>query len=134
MEKYRGPEKKKSSHVSPSRSPIGFCFFVVFFRLVLIAGSSPQKSLSARREQVPFSMAIGNGELMHDPSGIFLPGTELLQSPFRTEFSMGSRSRRYRRSLRRHRRFLRSCCQFLRSCRRSQRRSLRESLNIIKHC
>ena len=28
-------------------------------------------------------------------SGIFLPGTELLQSPFRTEFSMGSRSRRY---------------------------------------
>ena len=25
------------------------------------------------------------------PSGIFLPGTELLQSPFRTEFSMGSR-------------------------------------------
>ena len=22
------------------------------------------------------------------PSGIFLPGTELLQSPFRTEFSM----------------------------------------------
>ena len=42
------------------------------------------------------------------PSGIFLPGTELLQSPFRTEFSMGSRSRRYRRSLRHHRRFLRS--------------------------
>ena len=27
------------------------------------------------------------------PSGIFLPGTELLQSPFRTEFSKGSRSR-----------------------------------------
>ena len=43
------------------------------------------------------------------PSGIFLPGTELLQSPFRTEFSKGSRSRRYRRSLRRHRRSLRRC-------------------------
>ena len=40
-----------------------------------------------------------------DPSGICLPRTELLQSPFRTEFIMGSRSRRYRRSLRRHRRF-----------------------------
>ena len=50
------------------------------------------------------------------PSGIFLPGTELLQSPFRTEFSMESRSRRYRRSLRCHRRF-----------RRSYRRSLRRS-------
>ena len=35
------------------------------------------------------------------PSGIFLPGTELLQSPFGTEISMGSHSRRYRRSLRR---------------------------------
>ena len=41
-------------------------FFFFFFRVVLIAGSSPQKSLSARREQVPFSMAIGNGELMHE--------------------------------------------------------------------
>ena len=51
------------------------------------------------------------------PSGIFLPGTELLQSPFRMEFSMGSRSRRYRRSLRSHRRFLRSYRKFLRSCR-----------------
>ena len=40
--------------------------FFFYFRLVLIAGSSPQKSLSARREQVPFSMAIGNGELMHE--------------------------------------------------------------------
>ena len=29
-------------------------------------GTSPQKSISARREQVPFSMAIGNGELMHE--------------------------------------------------------------------
>ena len=36
------------------------------FSLALIAGTSPQKSISARREQVPFSMAIGNGELMHD--------------------------------------------------------------------
>ena len=53
------------------------------------------------------------------PSGIFIPGTELLQSPFRTEFIMGSRSRRYRRFLRRHRQFVRSCRRFLRSCRRS---------------
>ena len=55
--------------------------------------------------------------LLHSPSGIFLPGTELLQSPFRTEFSMGSRSWRYRRSMRRHRRFLRSYRRSLRSCR-----------------
>ena len=41
---------------------IGVCLF----SLVLIAGSSPQKSISARREQIPFSMAIGNGELMHE--------------------------------------------------------------------
>ena len=34
------------------------------FSLALIAGTSPQKSISARREQVPFNMAIGNGELM----------------------------------------------------------------------
>ena len=54
-----------------------------------------------------------------DPSGIFLPGTELLQSPFRTEFSMGSRSQRYRRSLQCHRWFLRSYRLFLRSYRRS---------------
>ena len=56
------------------------------------------------------------------PSGIFLPGTDLLQSPFRTEFSIGSRSWRYRRSLRRHRRSLRRHRRFLRSYRRSLRR------------
>ena len=39
---------------------------VCLFSLVLIAGTSLQKSISARREQVPFSMAIGNGELMHE--------------------------------------------------------------------
>ena len=76
-------------------------------------------------------------------SGIFLPGTELLQSPFRTKFSMGSRSRRYRRSLRLNRWFLRSYHhRSLRRCRdpwgdrRSpirRRRSLRNSVNIIKH-
>ena len=32
----------------------------------MIAGTSQLKSISARREQVPFSMAIGNGELMHE--------------------------------------------------------------------
>ena len=51
------------------------------------------------------------------PSGIFLPGTELLQSPFGTEFSMGSRSRPYRWSLRCHRRFLQSYSRFLQSYR-----------------
>ena len=39
-----------------------------------------------------------------------LPGTELLQSLFRTQFSMGSLSQRYRRSPRRHRLFLWSYC------------------------
>ena len=80
--------------------------------------------------------------VLSHPCGIFLPLTELLQSPFRTEFSMGSRSRRYRRSLRRHRRFLRSYCRSLRRCRdpwgdrrapMRRRRSLRDSLNIVKH-
>ena len=32
----------------------------------LIAGTSPLKSIGARREQVPFSMAIENGELMYE--------------------------------------------------------------------
>ena len=79
------------------------------------------------------------------PSGIFLPGTELLQSPFGAEFSMGSRSRRYRRSLRRHRRFLWSYRQFLRSYRDlwgNRRATLivarlakhhKTLLNILKH-
>ena len=51
------------------------------------------------------------------PLRICLPGTELLQSPFRAEFSMGSLSRRYRRSLRRNRRFLRSYRRSLLCCR-----------------
>ena len=38
-----------------------------------------------------------------------LPGTELLQSPCRTEFSMGSLLQRYRRFLRSYRRSLRRC-------------------------
>ena len=39
---------------------------VCLFSLALIAGTSPQKSISARREQVLFGMAIGNAELMHE--------------------------------------------------------------------
>ena len=39
-----------------------------------------------------------------------LAGTELLQSPFRMEFSMGSLLRWYRQSIRRHRQSLRCCC------------------------
>ena len=35
---------------------------LVYFK----AGTSPQKSIGARREQVPFSKAIENGELMHE--------------------------------------------------------------------
>ena len=80
------------------------------------------------------------------PLRICLPGIELLQSPFRPEFSMGSLSRRYRRFLRRHRRFLRSYRRSL-LCRRApwgdrrparspmgRCRSFRDSLNIIKRC
>ena len=46
-------------------SPL-YQIFVCLFSLALIAGTSPQKSVSARKEQVPFSMAIGNGELMYE--------------------------------------------------------------------
>ena len=45
--------------------------FVCLFCLALIAGTSPRKSISARREQVPFSMAIGNMELMHVIARVF---------------------------------------------------------------
>ena len=63
-------------------------------------------------------------------SGICLPGTELRQSPFRMEFSMGSRSWQYRRSLWHHRWFLRHHRRSLRLSR--DRRSLRDLLNIVK--
>ena len=46
-----------------------------------------------------------------------LIGTELLQSPFRTEFSIWSPSRRYWLSLQRHLRFRRSYRRSLRHCR-----------------
>ena len=46
--------------------------------------------------------------------GISLPGTELLLTPVRTELSILSLSRSYRRFLRHHRRFLRSYCRSLR--------------------
>ena len=68
------------------------------------------------------------------PFGIWLQGTELLQSPFRMEFRMGSFSR-HCRSLRCYRRSLRHCrdpwgdhwpCS--RRC-----RLLHNSLNIVKH-
>ena len=38
----------------------------LLFSSVLMTGTSPQKSIGARREQVPFSMTIENGELMHE--------------------------------------------------------------------
>ena len=70
--------------------------------------------------------------LTSNPFGISLPGTELLLTPVRTELSIFSLSRTYRR-------FLRSYCRSLRrstAARSSMRRcrSLRDSLNIIKHC
>ena len=89
------------------------------------------------------------------PFGNCLLGIELLQSPFRMEFSMGSLLRRYQRSLRRHPlfrrhhpRFLWSYSWSLRHCHdpwgdrqprshshSNQRcRLLCDSLNIIKHC
>ena len=40
--------------------------FLCLWFSCLIAGTSPRKSIGARREQVPFSMAIENGELMHE--------------------------------------------------------------------
>ena len=44
------------------QSSIEFVCLVYF----LIAGTSPQKSIGARREQVPFNMTIENEELMHE--------------------------------------------------------------------
>ena len=66
-------------------------------------------------------------------SGICLPGTELLQSPFRTEFSMGSRSWRYRRSLRHYRQSLRrsAAVQSPIIARLTKHRTT--LLNIVKH-
>ena len=85
----------------------------------------------------------GSWHEVSGPSGIFLPGTELLQSPFGMEFSIGSCLRRYRRSLRHHCRFLRSYCQFLQSYRDpwGDRRAPivarlakhKTLLNIVKH-
>ena len=78
-----------------------------------------------------------------NPFGNCLPRTELLQSLFRTEFSMRSLSRQYQRSLWHHCRFLQSYHWSMRRCRdpwgnRRTRgrpcRSLRNSLNIVKHC
>ena len=66
---------------------------------------------------------LGQIKFRSAPSGICLPETELLQSSFKTEFSMGSLSWRYRRSLQRHRRFLRSYRRSLPRYRRSLRRS-----------
>ena len=79
---------------------------------------------------------------LHTPleTGICLPGTELLQSPFRMEFALGSRSRQYRRSLRHHRKFLLSyhlslwrCCDLWGDRRSLMRRcrSLRDLLNSL---
>ena len=84
------------------------CVFVnICVALLLWCNCSPNP-------RVLFS-GVGSGQtpiveetLTSGPSGIYLPGTELLQSPFRMEFSRGSLSRRYRRSLWRHRQFLRS--------------------------
>ena len=89
---------------------------------------------------IPVWTKAGIGDNAANPSRICLPRTELLQSPFRMEFGLGSRSWRYRQSLQRHRRFLQSYCRsLLRSLGNRRplmrwRRSLRDSLNIIGHC
>ena len=59
-----------SDNVAGKGSNLGPCGFKtiaesLFVCLALIAGTSPRKSISAGREQVPFSMAIGNMELTH---------------------------------------------------------------------
>ena len=65
------------------------------------------------------------------PVGISLPGTELLLTPVRTELSIFSLSRSYRRFLRSYRWSLRRLVASRSPMRRC--RSLRDSLNIIKH-
>ena len=42
------------------------CSLFVCLVSYFTAGTSPQKSIGARSEQVPFSMAIENGELMNE--------------------------------------------------------------------
>ena len=65
---------------------------------------------SLREKYMPM---IGN--LHRNPFGncLPIPETELLQSPFRTEFSMASLSRHYRRSLRHYHRSLQRHCRSL---------------------
>ena len=56
----------------------GYCLFVVSN---LIAGTSPQKSIRCQksgRENVPFRMAIENGELMHECFPMYSMGTAIL--------------------------------------------------------
>ena len=50
--------------MAPEHLRMGTDLFVVVW--FCKAGTSPQKSIGARREQVPFSMAIENGEFMHE--------------------------------------------------------------------
>ena len=104
---------------------------------VFLPGLRSQERLESRHNDSPPLSLINWRHSSEGPSGICLPGTELLQSPFRTEFSMGSRSRR---SLRRHRRLLRSYRRFLRSYRRSLRHPIvarlakhTTLLNIVKY-
>ena len=54
------------THINVNLDIIDWCHSLVCLVQFLITGTSPQKSIGARREQVPFSMTIENGELMHD--------------------------------------------------------------------
>ena len=67
------------------------------------------------------------------PFGNCLPGTELLQSSFRIEFSMGSLTRQHWWCLRRHRQSLRHCRDPWGDRRTRGHRLLRHSLNVVKH-
>ena len=51
---------RSKEEVSSEQVPGKQCLVSYF-----IAGTSPQKRIGARKEQVPFSMAIESGELMH---------------------------------------------------------------------
>ena len=80
-------------------------------------------SVPSNRVNNSLAIELDHWTISEAPFGICLPGTELLQSPFWKEFSMGSLLRQYRRSLRHYRQFLRSYCQSLRHYCGSLRRS-----------
>ena len=112
-------------------------FFIIIIYIIFFADTE-QKDIFARCaffQSGSVLAVILLPTLTLCPSRIFLPGTELLQSPFRTEFSMGSRLRCHRRYLRSYRQFLRSYHQSLRRLAIVARLAKHQKtlLNIVKH-